>query len=132
MDHQDLVVIHGAGNTGLPGIFILEYDATNLSIQSGSKNIPSSFILKQNYPNPFNPTTSITYDLSGTSSVKLSIYDIRGQEVKVMIDGKQPAGSYTEIWDGADNQGYLLTSGVYFYKLKVDGLEKTMKMLLVK
>jgi len=96
------------------------------------ESLPQTFALLQNYPNPFNPTTKISYDLSQSGSVNLKIYNISGQEVRTIVSGYQQAGSYIEIWDGTDNQGNILASGVYAYKLEVDGFHETMKMLFVK
>ncbi|MBU4443648.1 T9SS type A sorting domain-containing protein [bacterium] len=134
MDHQDIVFVTGKTNTGVaPGIFVTEYDATNLGLPPDlSANVPAKFALKQNYPNPFNPTTSIAYDLSKSGVVKLAIHNILGQEVRTLVNGHQSAGNYFEMWDGSDDQGYMLTSGIYMYKLEVNGFQKTMKMLLIK
>jgi len=133
MDHQDIVFTTGNGNEGtMPGIFVMEHDA-NVGVDSDlSTNVPATFALKQNYPNPFNPTTSIAYDLSEAGIVNLAIYNISGQEVRTLVNGYRSVDSYMEIWDGTDNQGNMLTSGVYMYKLEVNGFQKTMKMLLIK
>ena len=133
MDHQDIVFTTGNGNEGtMPGIFVIEHDA-NVGVDSDlSTNVPATFALKQNYPNPFNPTTSIAYDLNEAGIINLTIYNISGQEVRTLVNEYQSAGDYFEIWDGSDNQRNMLTSGVYMYRLEVNGFQKTMKMLLIK
>jgi hypothetical protein len=89
--------------------------------------VPASFYLEQNYPNPFNPTTKIRFDLSGTDRVTLKVYNIIGQEVATLVDGRLQAGTYEVPFD-ADN----LASGVYFYKLSSSVQSETRKMMLLK
>jgi hypothetical protein len=83
--------------------------------------------LSQNYPNPFNPTTNITYSLKQTGDVRLSIFDILGREVAVLVDGVQNAGQHTITFTGTD-----LSTGIYLYRLQVGKEVITKKMVLVK
>jgi parallel beta-helix repeat protein len=85
-----------------------------------------------NYPNPFNPVTTITYSLPEDSQISISIYNIKGQKVKTLVTGTQPAGDYNVSWNGKDESGKEVTSGIYFYKLKTQQNEITRKMLLLK
>jgi len=102
--------------------------------------IPSSFSLGQNYPNPFNPSTLIRYQLSAVrgrpSAVTLKVYNVLGQEVRTLVDKKQAPGSHSVIWDGLDNFGQEVGSGIYFYRLEVIGdrlrVEKSRKMVLLR
>ena len=100
--------------------------------------VPNSYSLNQNYPNPFNPMTTIAYQLPHTGQVKLQIYNTMGQEVRTLVDDMQTADYYQMIWDGKDEQGNLLGSGIYFYRLCVNQLEEdnsfvqVKKMLLLK
>ena len=90
--------------------------------------IPAGFELKQNYPNPFNPKTVINYELRVTSFVSLRIYNIQGEESKVLVNQKQNSGEYKIEFEGSD-----LPSGVYFYSLFLDGERvDTKKMMLLK
>jgi hypothetical protein len=89
--------------------------------------IPQKFMLYQNYPNPFNPSTMISYDLPVRSRVKLSIYNLLGQEVATLIEGEQEPGRYDVKFDASG-----LPSGVYFYTLQTPYFTKTNKMVLVK
>ncbi|MBN2829892.1 MAG: M6 family metalloprotease domain-containing protein [Candidatus Cloacimonetes bacterium] len=88
--------------------------------------------LLTNYPNPFNPETSIAYNLNTSSNVELSIYNILGKKVKTLVNSTQPAGNHNIIWNGSDDNGNALSSGVYFYKLQAGTYTKTRKMILIK
>lgn len=100
-----------------------------LSIQPVSNQIPSSYSLSQNYPNPFNPATKIRFDISGTSAAQtfLSVYDLLGREVAVLVNEKLTPGEYEVDFDGSN-----LPSGVYYCKLKAGDFVETRKMVLVK
>ncbi|MCX7798695.1 MAG: T9SS type A sorting domain-containing protein [Melioribacter sp.] len=94
--------------------------------------LPNSFSLEQNYPNPFNPSTTISFQIAELSNVKLIIYDALGREIKKLIDEVKPAGKYSVLWDGSDNTGNKVTSGVYFYKIIAGNFIQTKKMILMK
>lgn len=89
------------------------------------------FELYNNYPNPFNPSTTIRFSVAEDSNVKIVIFDHVGQEVKVLVDDHFSAGTYQETWDAQEN-GNLLSSGIYFYLIKAGNFLKTKKMLLLK
>jgi hypothetical protein len=94
-----------------------------------------SFELSQNYPNPFNPVTSIHYSVgnkSRTTHTSLKIYNILGQKVRTLVDGPQKAGSFEVIWDGKDDKGNDLSSGIYFYTLVAGDYRSTKKMTFLK
>lgn len=88
--------------------------------------------LKQNIPNPFNPETSIRFDLAEPGKVDLAVYNIRGELVRVLQQGRFTAGSYQVIWNGVDRDGRDVASGVYLYRLQASGKQQVRKMLLVK
>jgi len=92
----------------------------------------SDYVLEQNYPNPFNPETTIRYSLPATSDVRLNIYNMLGQEVKTLVRQQQASGSHQIKWDGTDNLGKLLASGLYFYRLDTDGNVNIKKMMLIR
>ncbi len=94
--------------------------------------IPKSFSLSQNFPNPFNAETVISFGLPKTSHVKLEIYNILGQKVKDLVDEKVTAGYKRVVWDGKDNNGNTVSSGVYFYKLDTEEFTEVMKMTILK
>jgi len=100
--------------------------------ENAAAEIPDHFALLQNYPNPFNPQTKIEYALSRDADVKLTIYNILGEQVNVLVDEHQTAGYKKVYWDGRDQRGEEVTSGVYFYRLETKEFSKVKKMLLVK
>lgn len=97
-----------------------------------SQDMPTSFALLQNYPNPFNPSTAIAFEIPKREHVKLSVYNTMGQLVRTLMNTERPAGSHTVLWNGKDNQGREVASGVYFYELVTGSFSKTAKMLLVR
>jgi hypothetical protein len=92
----------------------------------------SSNILISNYPNPFNPCTTLSFALSCDMLCKLEIYNIRGQVVKTLMDEQLSAGNQSIVWNGTDENGSSVSSGVYFYKLSTPKQTQTSKMLLMK
>ncbi|MEX2117587.1 MAG: FlgD immunoglobulin-like domain containing protein, partial [Bacteroidota bacterium] len=82
-----------------------------------SAQIPTVFGLDQNYPNPFNPTTMIRFQLPTAGSVTIAIYDMLGREIRQLVNGDQPAGYYSIVWDGKTASGSPASSGVYFYRI---------------
>ncbi len=91
------------------------------------QKIPLKYELSQNYPNPFNPVTRISYSIAENSKVKLSVFDILGKEVKILVNEKQSAGNYEVIFNASD-----LPSGVYFYQLRTNNFAQTKKLFLLK
>lgn len=93
--------------------------------------LPKKFALHQNYPNPFNPSTTISFDLPRDMDVTLKIYNVLGEEVRTLTTDFYQAGTHQVVWDGKDNFGNALSSGLYLYRLKSDVLHATKKMYLV-
>jgi hypothetical protein len=87
--------------------------------------LPNAYELRQNYPNPFNPSTTIDYTLPRTSRVTLVIYNIRGEQVRMLVDDIQTAGYKTANWDGRDNWGKEVSSGLYLYQIIAEPLQDT-------
>lgn len=106
----------------------------DIQIQSPATRIPvpESFQITQNYPNPFNSTTTIRYDLPESSDVVLRIFNTRGQEVVTLVDGDVVEGSHFVEWDGRDQQGLSVASGVYFYRIETNFNVRTRKMTLLR
>jgi hypothetical protein len=92
---------------------------------------PSKSEALQNYPNPFNPSTTISYKIQSQCRTTIKIYDLLGKEVAILVNEEKPAGKYEVVWNGKDNLGKRLTSGVYFYKLIAGTFIQTRKMLLL-
>ena len=90
-----------------------------------------NFELFQNYPNPFNPTTTISFSISDVSKVNLIIYNIKGQKVKSLVNNVLYKGNHSVVWNGVDESGKSVTSGVYFYKLSVNDKSESVKKCLI-
>jgi hypothetical protein len=106
-----------------------------VSVEDGNKQKtlqPTAYSLEQNYPNPFNPETIISYSLPEAGNVSLRIYRINGQLVKTLQDTDQLAGRYERIWDGRNESGNKVSSGVYFYRLQSNSFSQVKKMILLK
>jgi flagellar hook assembly protein FlgD len=91
--------------------------------------LPDAFSLSQNYPNPFNPETIIKYALPEGGYVELTIYNLLGQKVKTLVSQYQNAGYKTVRWNGRDEKGNEIASGVYFYKIETPKYSETKKMV---
>jgi hypothetical protein len=100
-------------------------------VKPEDKNLTMDYSLSQNYPNPFNSNTKIIYSMPKPARVVLKIYNVLGQEIKTLVDEIKPAGKHTLNWDGKDATGLYVSSGIYFYKIKVGNFEKTKKMILL-
>ncbi len=105
--------------------------ATDVSIDEDSP-LPEEYHLQQNYPNPFNPVTKIEFSISQFSEVELIVYNTLGRQVRSLASGVYSAGRYTVDWDGADDDGKQVTSGVYYYRLKAGDVVQSRKMVLLK
>jgi hypothetical protein len=102
------------------------------TLASSVKLIPSQFDLSQNYPNPFNPTTNIKYQLAADTKVSLVVYDMLGQKVASIVNGVQEAGYYTVQWNGMNDFGQKVSSGVYIFRLVAGDFVSVKKMNLLK
>ena len=105
---------------------------TITGVSEDADRVPREFFLSQNYPNPFNPATSISYGLPSYSHVKIEIFNMLGQRVKILVNQEQGAGYKRVVWDGRDASGEAVASGVYLYRLRAGEKESTMKMLMLK
>jgi len=107
-----------------------------LSIYTGVKEetsqLPTQFKLYQNFPNPFNPNTEIGYQLPKSEYVRLSIYNISGQEIRVLVDEIKSIGSHKVTWDGKDGRGNNVPAGLYLYRIKANTVVDSKKLLLIK
>jgi hypothetical protein len=101
-----------------------DYTLTPLSPTSvpGTATVPLSYTLEQNYPNPFNPSTEIAFSLPVLSNVTLTVYNLLGQEVAILLNSVAPAGNYRVVWNGKDGAGRSTASGVYFYRLRASSV----------
>ena len=127
---------HSLNPLSLP--VVLNVDTTT-SVQNTPEQIPVAFELGQNYPNPFNPLTTIPFKAGsrklGAGSLTrttLKIYNVLGQLVKTLVDEEKSPGNYQVIWDGKDQRGNEVSSGIYFYQLKAGNYKETRKMSLLR
>ncbi|HTY11184.1 MAG TPA: right-handed parallel beta-helix repeat-containing protein [Bacteroidota bacterium] len=112
-----------------------ETDLTSSAAAGSIKVVgkPTSYSLDQNYPNPFNPSTTIGYQLpEDNTHVRLTIYSMTGQAVKTLVDENQKAGTYRVVWNGTNNAGAHISSGVYFYRMTAGKFVQVKKLLLLK
>jgi hypothetical protein len=105
---------------------------------SGKGVLPARFALKQNHPNPFNPITKLTYEIPPAKGddvsvpVQLRIYDVKGQIVKTLVDDMVKPGRYSIVWNGKNERGISLPSGIYYYRLEAGSFSETKKMIILK
>jgi len=113
-----------------PHFFTL-VEQTDVAFNDGAA-LPTAFALKQNYPNPFNPNTEIAFDVPRLSDVNISIYNILGHRVRTLVDKELPAGRYVASWDGTNESGGSVSSGVYFAVMNTEQYTAKKKMMLIK
>ena len=140
-DENGSVVLIADGATG-PGGFTYPNvaDIIRVTINGGTgvsnevgDEVPGKFRLHGNYPNPFNPTTTIRYEVASRANVTLTVYNVLGQKVAELVNANQTAGLYEVAWNGRDTSGQTAASGVYLYRLSVDGrLSQSRMMTLLK
>ncbi|MDH4158064.1 MAG: T9SS type A sorting domain-containing protein, partial [candidate division Zixibacteria bacterium] len=94
--------------------------------------IPDRYALGDNYPNPFNPSTTIQLSIPTAGPISLTVFNLLGQEVRTLYDGPIEAGNHEVVWNGDNEAGKPIASGVYFYRLRADGFEQSKKMILLK
>ncbi len=130
---QDLTgeIVITSNDTANPAVVIPVRVDTGTATQDAG-NIPLATALEGNYPNPFNPETSIAFALKEGGNVRLAIYNVKGQLIRTLVDDKLPAGRYQAVWNGKDEAGRGVSSGIYLYRMESADYCKTMKMMLMK
>ncbi len=148
-DTQDVVfaIIAGMGAEGRQSVGVVKYFAKRIrsiypslaeyvvEAQPEPPEVvppPQQYSLHQNYPNPFNPETNIVYTLPIDTEAKLAVYNLLGQEVRVLENGYKQAGEYRLVWDGRDARGVQLPSGIYILHLEARHVELSRRMVLLK
>jgi len=128
----------------IQGIFTFSFGTHKISLRDANdigpavgvnpdfKSVPYSYELKQNFPNPFNPETRIYFEIPQTHDVKIVIYNVLGQMVRVLTDNRFDAGRHIVNWDGRDDNGQLVSTGVYFYRIKAGEFLASKTMLMMK
>ncbi|HED05402.1 MAG TPA: T9SS type A sorting domain-containing protein, partial [Ignavibacteria bacterium] len=116
-------------------VYFDDLTVTKISVATAvelNKLLPSSFKVYQNYPNPFNPSTTISYALPKASPVKVVIYNITGAKVKTLVNKEQTAGMHLITWNGENNNGVMVSSGTYFYRISAGLNVQVRKMIFLK
>jgi len=114
------------------------FDIAGVTAVNEGPAVPQSFVLEQNYPNPFNPATTIAFSLPASSVVTIKVYSLVGQEVATLVNSTLEEGNHRVTWNGTDNLGRTVASGVYFYRFQANnvksgaGYVSVMKMMLLK
>lgn len=122
----------------LKDVFVAKFLFENTTVGIGSnldgdQATPKDFRLFQNYPNPFNPTTTLRYSIPKSTNVIIKIYDILGREIKILVNRRVSSGEYTVQWDGTDNFGKQVSSGIYIYRMATqNGIVQAKKMVLIR
>lgn len=131
----------GSGSLDIEGFTFMLPDelltgSTVTTIKNKPSSVPDDFLLEQNYPNPFNPTTNLGFQIHDTVMnevyVQLKIYNLLGELVRVLVDERKSPGQYQAEWDGRDEKGNLVSSGIYLYQLTADDFRQTRRMLVLK
>jgi hypothetical protein len=123
----DVVVYNPGGSSAmLDDVFEIKNSVV------GPDPVPPRYELMPNYPNPFNPSTTIRYRIGSREHVELSVYDVSGALVRTLVDGVKNVGAYTLEWNGRDDAGNTVSSGVYFYRLVAGNFSDVRKMTLVR
>ena len=126
-----IYVIEWSGARGLWEIILPAGSGTAVE-EIQAETMPTSSWLDQNYPNPFNPSTQVDFGLAASGQVELVIYNLAGQQIRTLASGHFPAGVYRADWDGRDNQGRAVASGVYLYQLRAGDFLKVNRLSLLK
>ena len=113
---------------------VLPEELTGLptTIENEDLTIPQRHFLHQNYPNPFNPSTEIRIDIGDSEWVILSIYDITGKMITTLVDENKATGTYNVTWNGKDQNGNVVSAGIYLYRLQIGNTSLVKKMTMIK
>jgi hypothetical protein len=130
-NHEMLFVYQNPNGTDLIST-TPAFEGITVEFGDDALNVPSTFELHQNYPNPFNPSTTIMLDLPNPAHVRLDVFNVLGQSVKTLKDEQMDAGYHPVEWNGTDNSGSPVATGIYFYKIQAGERIETKKMMLLK
>jgi len=124
----EIVILNSAGDPVVVPV--------TLTVSAGPSAVPAgpppALNLAANYPNPFNPRTTIAFDLPHSCGVRLAVFTPEGKRVATLVNRSLPAGRHRVFWNGSDDSGRAVASGVYFYRLEADGRTLSGKMVLVR
>jgi len=126
---------NGVGVRGNSVLYVdnLSFDILITSVtDKPADGIPGTFYLGQNFPNPFNPSTSISFDIPWAVNVKMDIFDITGYTIRTLLDEPKVAGSFEVVWNGTDDTGNTVASGLYIYRIQAGDFVQSKKLLFFK
>jgi hypothetical protein len=126
-----MVVFGGLGNAYFNDIWSLNFSPTTGVESDPDHEMPKSFRLLGNYPNPFNPETTVDFEMPVPATMSLRIYNLQGQQIKNLFEGKIDGGRHQMIWDGTNDLGARVPSGIFFYVLKTGMISVSRKMVMV-
>jgi len=126
------IIMVASSSSGFGIYFGIAKSDFTVGIPEHSIELPDYYALKQNYPNPFNPFTTIRYNLPKATKVTLKIYNIHGQEIRTLVNKNQISGYKSVTWDGKNNFGQNISSGIYAYRLQIQDFIETRKLLLIR
>jgi flagellar hook assembly protein FlgD len=113
--------MRSSGKEELRNVYAQSVTIEESAVEQGDL-YPGSMVLHQNYPNPFNPNTAIKFTVPEKSNLRISIYDLLGREVRTLVNGRMEAGEFKVDWNGKDNSGHPVSSGIFFCKLESKSL----------
>ena len=139
-EEWELVSIIASGTEWSEAVFLYGQDQITVDLnaeqfilrKSTTSQIPSEFALSPAYPNPFNPVTRITYQMPEDSYVSVAIFNLTGQKIADLIQGQKTIGFHSVYWNGKNNYGKTVISGLYFYQMKTENFSKTLKLMYIK
>jgi hypothetical protein len=126
------VTVDPGGWGGSIIVKLLNDTIVGVTSEGEEPTVPGDYTVQQNYPNPFNPSTQISYTLQKADKVEIVVYNIHGQKVKTLVSAYQSPGNKSVVWDGTDDSGNRLSSGIYVYKVTAGEHSVTKKMTLAK
>ncbi len=137
MDHNKTIAVNSEStyeffSSGKTRFKIFSGDPSWISEQIAKLELPKKFGLVGNYPNPFNPQTTIRFDVAFSADIRITIFNTLGQRIKTVAQGFYSTGSYDVVWDGRDQSGKRVASGIYFYRMESDGFTESKRMMLIK
>ena len=117
---------------GYGGMSVYYNSHSTVPVKSEEKRVADNFFVYPNYPNPFNPSTQISFQLETSYFVKIEIHNLYGQKVRTLVNDRTPAGFHVVKFDGRDENGNTLSSGIYFYTIKAGPFRQSKKFTLLR
>ena len=127
-----MVIVQNNTDKKVQNVEYIDYPSIPVSVGEPVNGVPTTFGLSQNYPNPFNPSTSINFAVSQQSFVSLKVFNLLGQEVSTLVSETKGVGLYDIEWNGKDDNGIDVPSGMYLYKMIAGTFVETRKLMLLK